>query len=176
MGKIWFTADTHFNHQRTLELSRRPFKDVAEMNSEMINRWNEVVSPEDTVYHLGDFGDLAFSKLLNGKIILLYGNYEREDASLEGRDLTKEYNFHEVIKLNELYLDLGERGYNLIHEPSNRNEMKFNLFGHIHKLQMVRHYGLNVGVDCHNFKPIDLEEVKFYQDAINFHYDKEVFQ
>mgnify|MGYP001387686297 CR=1 FL=1 len=51
---VWFTSDTHFGQQRTLELSRRPFKDVAEMDNTMVKNWNNLVSPKDTVYHLGD--------------------------------------------------------------------------------------------------------------------------
>ena len=49
------------------------------------------------------------------------------------------------------------------------------MFGHIHKLQMVKKNGLNVGVDCHNFKPISLEEVLWYKNAIENHYDINVF-
>ena len=43
------------------------------------------------------------------------------------------------------------------------------------KLSMVKRFGLNVGVDCHNFYPIDEEVVKFYRNAIINHYDEEVF-
>jgi hypothetical protein len=40
---------------------------------------------------------------------------------------------------------------------------------------MVKRNGLNVGVDCHQFTPIDLSVVKFYYDAITKHYDHNVF-
>lgn len=56
--KLWFTADTHFSQQRTLELSKRPFDSVAQMDKQIIDNWNSVVSAEDTVYHLGDVGEL----------------------------------------------------------------------------------------------------------------------
>ena len=36
-GTMFFTSDTHFFQQRTLELSRRPFVDVTSMNYEMIS-------------------------------------------------------------------------------------------------------------------------------------------
>ena len=36
-------------------LFRRPFATTAEMDREMAARWNEVVQPDDTVWHLGDF-------------------------------------------------------------------------------------------------------------------------
>jgi len=49
------------------------------MDNIIINNWNNVVAHKDTVYHLGDFGDYDVSKLLNGKIVLLCGNYEMDD-------------------------------------------------------------------------------------------------
>lgn len=59
----FFTSDTHFGSERTLKFSRRPFKTTQEMDETFINNWNDLIKPEDIVYHLGDFGD--FSKLKN---------------------------------------------------------------------------------------------------------------
>jgi len=55
MAKVFFTSDTHFNHVNIIKYCSRPFSSVEEMNREMIARWNSVVGPEDTVFHLGDF-------------------------------------------------------------------------------------------------------------------------
>lgn len=176
--KYWFTADTHFSHQRTLELSKRPFVSVSAMNNEMVTQWNSVVNKEDTVFHLGDFGDYGYSSLLNGKIILLFGNYERSDIEkgiVTLDQLESGYNFKEVHDGNKIHFSYQDIKMNMVHEPSHMSEIGFNLFGHIHKLQMVKRNGLNVGVDCHNFTPIDLDTVKFYKNAIENHYDEEVF-
>ena len=56
-NKIWVTSDTHFYHRRILEYeaSSRPFKDIDEMNEELIRRWNKKVGTNDIVFHLGDF-------------------------------------------------------------------------------------------------------------------------
>ena len=61
----------------------RPFETKQQMNEEMIHRWNETVGPEDTVYHLGDFGfHSTASQLnpilsqLNGEIHLVMGNHD----------------------------------------------------------------------------------------------------
>lgn len=53
--KTWFTADTHFNHANIIKYSSRPFKDVEEMDSTLIENINNCVNPNDTLYHLGDF-------------------------------------------------------------------------------------------------------------------------
>ena len=51
---IFFTGDTHFAHRRIIELAKRPFTTVEEMDEVMIKRWNAVVTANDVVYHLGD--------------------------------------------------------------------------------------------------------------------------
>ena len=80
MSKIWFTADTHFGSQRTLELSKRPFETVTEMDSAIIHNWNSVVSGKDTVYHLGDTGNPKMFHFLNyGRLFLLPGNYDTDE-------------------------------------------------------------------------------------------------
>lgn len=39
----------------------------------------------------------------------------------------------------------------------------------------MKSFGLNVGTDCHNFTPIDIDTVKFYFNAIKNYYDSNVF-
>ena len=63
MSKIYFTSDHHFGHKNIIEFSRRPFKDVDEMDEILIRKWNEKVKPEDEVYHLGDVGLSSSGKL-----------------------------------------------------------------------------------------------------------------
>lgn len=168
---IFFTSDTHFGHQRTLEFSRRPFADVASMDAALIANWNAVVQPGDTVYHLGDFGAtecLNYVSRLNGKIILLPGNYDTPEM-LQSLKQTCE-----IIQPNTVIEVDGHR-FQLVHEPDEATAGEFFLFGHVHQLQMVKRNGLNVGTDCHFFRPISLDVVLFYQNAIQNHYDDNVF-
>ena len=52
----YFISDTHFGDSRALELSKRPYNSVENMDYDMILKWNTTVKPIDTVYHLGDLG------------------------------------------------------------------------------------------------------------------------
>lgn len=79
---IWFTSDHHFWHSNILKYCPdRPYKTVEEMNEDLIWQWNSVVSPDDTVYHLGDFS-MAFrsvelyTRRLNGTKHLILGNHD----------------------------------------------------------------------------------------------------
>ncbi len=45
---IYFIADMHFHHENVIEFSHRPYKTVEEMNKQLIENWNSVVTtPED---------------------------------------------------------------------------------------------------------------------------------
>lgn len=80
----FYTSDTHFSHRNIVKFQpNRGRDDVQDMNKDIIKAWNEDVSHEDTVYHLGDValgpveewnGSLA---PLNGSKTLVVGNHER---------------------------------------------------------------------------------------------------
>lgn len=181
MSNIYFTADDHLDLKRALDLSKRPFQDVHSMNKTIIHNWNETVNKEDTVYIIGDFGNKAYLSKLNGDKILILGNYEEKE--MKDMNLNyysyKEYLFDEFDLKDVLPpIDIKVKGHSfwLCHKPSDKLDHVFTLFGHIHGRQMVKEWGgLDVGVDAHHFKPVSLEEVLFYKNAIENHYDKEVF-
>ena len=175
---IYFTADLHSAQHRTFQFSRRPFRNVDDMNEKMIRIWNTIVKPEDEVICLGDFGDYNFRQYLNGKVSLALGNYEVRDID-EGKitldDLTNKYNFDRVFPEDGFLINIEGHDFYCCHKPEDCDMSEFNLFGHVHRLQMIKRFGLNVGVDCHYFKPINLEEILFYKNAIENEYDKNVF-
>ena len=177
---IFFTSDLHFNAQRTIDISKRPFKTPEELNKALIENWNNTVTKDDTVYILGDFGDLSYAKYLNGRKVFIRGNYERHYYTHEE---LQQY-FDVVSPLDVMYLPVEHNGkmYHiyLTHEPLNllerpMTEDTFGLFGHIHKLVMIKRCGINVGADLHYFTPIDMDTVLFYHNAALHYYDENVF-
>ena len=53
--RFW-TADLHLSHTRILELCPlRPWNNPEAMNRGLVDRWNQVVGPEDEVWVVGDF-------------------------------------------------------------------------------------------------------------------------
>lgn len=79
----YFSSDQHFGHERVCALSGRPFSCVEEMNETLIENWNATVTPDDTVYVLGDVvmghidKTLPLCAGLNGRKILVSGNHDR---------------------------------------------------------------------------------------------------
>src|SRR5574344_929634 len=116
----YFLSDTHFSQQRTLELSRRPFASVKEMDLELISNWNKTIRMCDTVYHLGDFGEsFDYLNLLNfDNLNLVFGNYEKRNLDAYKSQLDKFYN---VSYFDNDELEYESKGnkmtYTLRHEP-----------------------------------------------------------
>ena len=124
--KIFFTSDTHFNHANVIKYCGRPFGSAEEMNREMIERWNAVVGPEDTVYHLGDFvlGKFVeapmFLRQLNGaRKILIRGNHDRGIKQML------------AVGFDEVHEKVEWNGWMLQHHPIKTSRKL--LCGHIHE-------------------------------------------
>jgi len=104
---IFFTSDSHFSHKNTMKYCGRPFWTTAQCDEAMIERWNSVVGPEDTVYHLGDVA-MHTSPIerilprLNGKKILIVGNH---DLMFDWFIKTRGQKF--VDKMKDKYLKAG---------------------------------------------------------------------
>lgn len=79
---VWFTADHHFGHARVIELAKRPFASVEEMDEAMIERWNARVAKGDLIYHIGDFAftdHMPYLSRLNGQKRLILGNHDHSN-------------------------------------------------------------------------------------------------
>lgn len=45
----YYIADLHLGHANVIRFDNRPFENIDEMETEIIRRWNERVTPKDTV-------------------------------------------------------------------------------------------------------------------------------
>jgi calcineurin-like phosphoesterase family protein len=161
---IFFTADTHFGHGKIISYCNRPYATADEMDADLIRRWNEVVKPDDTVYHLGDLAfrnrESAFHQL-NGQKHLIIGNHD-------GR---------KVIVLpwasqpvTELFLTIKDaegidRELFLYHYPVEEWDGFYrgviHLHGHVHGKQLhpCEKIRVDVGVDRFNFTPVTIDQI-----------------
>jgi len=103
---VFFTSDLHFSHTNVINYCNRPYADIVEMNLAIIAQWNSQVTPEDTVYFLGDFSLNAkyveqYLPLLNGSIHLITGNHDKNFIRPESSKPQK------ALKMQEKYLAWG---------------------------------------------------------------------
>lgn len=170
---VWFTSDTHFCHENIVKFSGRPFKDAAEMNEELIRRWNETVPEDGIVFHLGDFclGNATQWKeirdRLNGNIYLILGNHD---------SLKKSYLDRFEAVAQQMTIKVGRQNILLNHYPflcyGGSYRDVWQLFGHVHsgplshtgldhpRLKMLYPLQYDVGVDNNDFRPVSFAEVK----------------
>ena len=173
-NKVYFTADTHFNHANIIKFCNRPFKNVEQMNETLIANWNYVVGENDIVFHLGDFclgGAAEWTKLLdrlNGKIYLILGNHDLKNIR---QGFIQRF---EHVAL-QMFIMVDKQKMYLAHYPflcfEGGYKDVWQLFGHVHtrknntgidaeRLQYLYPTQYDVGVDNNDFKPVSFEEVK----------------
>lgn len=173
----YYTSDHHFGHKAIIHLCNRPFLNIDEMNNTLIKNWNDKITNDDTVYHLGDLS-YKFSRghikkvldQLNGKIVFIKGNHDSE------KDLKAlSYRFEKIENLIEIKDDIIERNIVLCHYPieSWRQKEKgiYHLHGHCHHNlktypELLR---IDVGVDGHNFELLSSLDIQnLMENKINY--------
>lgn len=187
----FWTSDTHFGHTNVIKYGNRPFltswgsPDVELMDRTMTERWNATVSPNDTVFHLGDFSLFggvgrieALRKQLNGRVFLVRGNHDQKPSRMLRAGFDEVHNNLTIERLGyriylnhipivepdperqepaPLRLDQRERKYRseLLEPPPFKYD--YFLCGHVHANWRRRGNVINVGVDVWNFTPQSLD-------------------
>jgi calcineurin-like phosphoesterase family protein len=156
---LFFTSDTHFGDHRTLNIWKRPFATVAEMDALLVANWNEAVSAEDEVWHLGDFcrrgrDAEALLSRLNGTKHLVRGNNDPpETAAAAGWASVHDYAEIEAEGRFLVLCHYPFRSWNRQHRGA------LNLHGHSHgRLKPVPRQH-DVGVDPRGWRPVTLAQL-----------------
>ncbi len=163
----YFVADTHFFDKRMIgnqKFAPRPYFMVQEMDDNIIKNWNDEITDNDVVYHLGDIAvchikpqkkayEYVFNVLrqLNGHLVLIKGNHDsrglfkyldNHNYLLNGRN---KFEFHDVGVL----IKMNHAQYYMTHYPIMLGKVSqiINLHGHIHNYSVPLKENINVGVD-----------------------------
>ena len=179
----WFTADLHLGHRNILDYCSRPFTDVGSMNDTLIDNWNDVVAPNDTVWIVGDFAlgkiddTLPLVSALHGRRILVAGNHDRcwagHGRRAEGwTERYLEAGFDEVVQ-GSMHVDVGDDTVLLCHFPyrgDSHDHDRFTeyrpidrgewlLHGHVHDRWAQNGRMINVGVDIAHYAPMSADVI-----------------
>ncbi|HEU0097499.1 MAG TPA: metallophosphoesterase family protein [Allosphingosinicella sp.] len=156
---VYFTSDSHFGDHRTLNIWKRPFASVAEMDSALVGAWNSAVGAGDEIWHLGDFArrpaDVpALLDRLHGVKHLVRGNNDPA-ATLAASGWASVQD----------YAEIEEAGRRLVlcHYPfrtwNGQHKGAINLHGHSHGRLKPLPRQVDVGVDVWGWRPVRLEEM-----------------
>ncbi|PPH89828.1 metallophosphoesterase [Rathayibacter sp. AY1D5] len=186
------TSDTHFSHARISELTGRPFSTVAEMDAELIRRWNDTVAPESVVLHLGDLAlgriaeSLPITAQLHGRRFLVPGNHDRVSPATQSNHAVERFTplylaagweilpevitgtraGHRVIKSHYPYSgDTQDEDRHSSHRPIDRGLPL--LHGHTHARENGPvGYQFHVGVDAFELAPVPMSLVDEWLDDL----------
>lgn len=177
----FFTSDTHFCHDRGFLYQPRGFISINEHDEQIIENWNSVVQPDDTVYHLGDTmlnnndKGIEYLNKLNGSIWLIRGNHDTKERIwriyhecpnihyLEGGS---EFfaTYASVIKVNgyTFYLSHYPTITSSVENMAPLKHHTINLHGHTHSKNKFYNdipFCYNIALDAHNNFPVSVEEI-----------------
>ncbi len=170
---IWFTSDTHFGHERVLELAGRPWPTIAQMGAEIIANINARVGAGDELYILGDFSfklpvQDAYElrkQIACKRIHLVPGNHDKDWS----QPATAKAFIIEppiaTLKVDGLKIILSH--FPLADWPGMAHR-SWHLHGHIHshgdaynsfnrRQSLLR---FDVGVDANGYAPVSLDSLK----------------
>ena len=145
MPAVFLVSDTHFGHAGVCRFTCddgvtkiRPWTDPAEMDEEMVRRWNERVGPKDKVYHLGDVvinrKSLGIMRRLNGDKVLIRGNHDifRDEEYREHFRELRAYHVMNGLILSHIPL-----------HPESLGRFGTNIHGHTHQRRVMKPRGVD---------------------------------
>lgn len=163
MSDVWFTADFHLGHANIIRYCDRPFENIAQMDTEIIDRLNSSVAENDLLYFLGDFcrgsgkDALAYRKRIRCKnIFFIEGNH---DAC--ARKILTEFRWWKQlteVKVNDHLIVLCHYAMRVWHHSFRGS---WHLYGHSHGRlpDDPTALSMDVGVDTHHFRPWHVNEI-----------------
>lgn len=168
---IFYTSDLHFGHENIIKYCNRPFKSTDQMDDCLIKNWNSRVTPNDTVYIVGDLIYRTkklpewYLEQLNGTKYLIRGNHERY---LDKENFESSRYFADIS--DYMVISDGGKRIVLFHYPIcewyGMNEGNLHIFGHIHsansptlKIMCQLDGAYDAGVDLNFYMPVTLDEL-----------------
>lgn len=174
MNDLFFTSDTHFGHTNIIEYCDRPFANAEEMDDALVENWNNVVGPTDTVWVLGDFSfrnaadTRAIVQRLNGHKKLILGNHDK--VIHENRStFCARGAFEEITELKMIHGPGQDRKQKIVlcHYPmrawNQSHRGSWQLFGHMHGTppdNLDNLLSIDVGVDSHEYTPVGYDVIR----------------
>lgn len=160
----YVTADWHLGHSNIIKYCNRPFKTVDEMDAILINNVNEVVSPSDRLFNLGDVGFKGADEKLPGwlnrinckNIYVVPGNHDKEHVLRKYFKVLPQCYMYEASDLKIVFCHYAMRVW-----PKSHHGV-YHLYGHSHGTlpPILGAPAFDVGVDSWNYKPLSMSQVK----------------
>jgi calcineurin-like phosphoesterase family protein len=156
----WFTSDWHLGHTNIIQYSHRPFWHVDQMDDTIIANVNDRVKENDRLFNLGDVAfrkdKLAFyrARLICKNIFVIPGNHDKEKELVKHFTVLPQCYMYENAGFRIVLCHYAMRVWLHSHHGAG------HLFGHSHSALPGTSTSMDVGVDCWDYKPISLDQIK----------------
>ena len=175
---IYMTSDFHFNHSKEFIYGPRGFESSEEMNAVIVQNFDKVLRPDDTLYVLGDLclggsseenaeRNKKLIESINGNLKVILGNHD----TLKRIELYKSCRNIEVVGYADM-MKYGKYHFYLSHYPtltSNWDADKplkkrvINVCGHSHTKNRWQDWDkgpiYHVELDAHANFPVSIEQI-----------------
>lgn len=181
MGEIWFSSDLHFSHDREFVWKERGFENVGEMNLTLIDNFNSIIHPCDTLYLLGDNwlncsveeGIALLHQIRCKDVRFIRGNHDSPTRWEALKEVGTPIGWAEMIKDAKKYYLLSHYPTQTANYDDGWGNAVRNIHGHSHqKSPMTDDFRINVGVDAWANTPVSFGEVK---ELLNKSYFSDAF-
>lgn len=161
MENVFFTSDLHLGHEAIIKFQPRPFNSVEEMDEILIQNWNSRISKSDRVYMLGDFSWISprhYLHRMNGNIHWINGNHDKASRNwlLDYKNI-KSVQDIKTITVHGVSICLCHYAMRVWNKSCHN---QWHLYGHSHGGVAGAGKSFDVGVDCHDYMPIEFAEVE----------------
>lgn len=168
MSRVFFTADTHFGHSGIIGMCNRPFENIEHHDRALIENWNAVVEPDDTVWFLGDFAYRTRPQnirrifdMLHGTKQLICGNH---DHGKPGKvSATRQLPWASQHEQTEVTAEDGTTlvlNHYSLRVWRNMRRGAVQLYGHSHGNLPGTRQCIDVGVDNFGYAPVTWPQIK----------------
>lgn len=169
--RLWFYSDPHFFHHNIIRFTNRPYKNVEEMNQDLVHRFNSKVGKEDKVIFVGDMFFFKRNKEDIQKCLDIYHalNGSHKTLILGNHDKSTHY-FPFDVTVKFLKMTIADEEVLVNHYPYRPidcpemkkrplDEGKFLIHGHSHNKVKVKDKMINVCCDSWDYLPVSIEEI-----------------
>jgi len=169
--KRFVTSNMQLGRSDAIKIYKRPFENVNEMTNALIREWNNIVSPGDLVYHLGNFAwdpKTAQDALdrLNGNIWILPAEHDGAVLALARNGLLRP-GVMLIDRIKSLELMKTNLSYWPMEAWPNKHKGYYSVIGHPQKQfkSDPKKKRINASTDLWDFKPQDLEKtLRIFKD------------
>ena len=149
-----FISDTHLSHKNIIKFERQQFKTIHEHDQFIKHIIQSNVKPNDTLYVLGDVGELSttniqFWKSLPCKTILIRGNHDKQKTKL--LDAFDTISDVPIFYNNRVLLS---------HEPLPVTNETINIHGHLHGAYLNKNNYKNISIHMVNYKILTEKDIE----------------